>query len=62
MLKTYKYPLLGALIALVLTLMLLTFGFFKSLLLVFMVLVGGFLGHFAEKSGFVETYLHQLKK
>ncbi|MFA9414053.1 MULTISPECIES: DUF2273 domain-containing protein [unclassified Streptococcus] len=59
--REYKYAITGAIIALLLMLIILSFGFFKTLLLVMIVALGAIIGHQFKDTGILEKYLIKLR-
>ncbi|MGT2895234.1 DUF2273 domain-containing protein [Streptococcus entericus] len=59
--REYKYAIAGAIIALLLMLIILSFGFFKTLLLVIIVALGAIIGHQFKDTGILEKYLIKLR-
>lgn len=59
--EKYKYPIIGGGVAFFLALLLVTFGFFKTLFILFMVLAGATCAWYAEQTGLINRLLDQLK-
>lgn len=59
--EKYKYPIIGGGVAFFLALLLVTFGFFKTLFILFMVLAGATCVWYAEQTGLINRLLDQLK-
>lgn len=59
LIRQYKYAIAGALIALVGMLVIFSFGFFKTLLLVTVVAIGAILGQQFKDTGLLEKYLNK---
>ncbi|MGY3779164.1 DUF2273 domain-containing protein [Isobaculum melis] len=49
--ETYKWPIIGAILGFILAMLFLTIGFFKTILIVLLTIVGGFIGYFLNKTG-----------
>lgn len=49
--ETYKWPIIGALLGFILAMLFLTIGFFKTILIVLLTIVGGLIGYFLNKTG-----------
>ncbi|WP_159723202.1 DUF2273 domain-containing protein [Enterococcus sp. CSURQ0835] len=56
-LANYKYPIIGAVAGLILAILLFTIGFFKTILVLILMCLGGFLGFFLKSNGILEKYL-----
>lgn len=56
-LATYKYPIIGAVAGLILAILFFTIGFFKTILLLILTCLGGFLGYYLKQNGILEKYL-----
>jgi uncharacterized membrane protein len=52
--KTYRFPVLGALIGLVLAISFFSLGFFKTIILIILTLLGAFIGYYLQKSDFLK--------
>ncbi|MGL6299429.1 DUF2273 domain-containing protein [Streptococcus iniae] len=53
--EKYKYPILGGLLGLVLAILLMSFGFFKTLLAIIFIVLGVYGGLCAKKTGIIES-------
>lgn len=60
-LNQYKYPIAGAALGLLLAGFLVTLGFFRTLLLVAVVLVGAYVGTLFQGSGILEEFISKIK-
>lgn len=58
----YRGPIVGALIGLLLALLMLTLGFFKTVLIIVFVILGGFLGWYANAHGWIDIFLSRKRK
>lgn len=54
--EEYQFPIIGGLIGLVLAILLLTIGFFKTLLVILLVLLGAYLGYYLNIRGALERF------
>lgn len=54
MLNNYKFPILGALVGLVLSISFFQLGFFKTILLLIFMIIGAAAGVYIEKNGIFE--------
>ena len=55
----WKYPILGAGIGLLLAVLLLTLGFLKTLLVLFLMILGALVGSLVQRSGILEYILRK---
>lgn len=55
-LKQYKYPIAGGIAGLILALSFFTFGFFKTILLLILVILGIMFGLYLQKTGILEQF------
>lgn len=55
----WKYPILGAGIGLLLAVLLLTLGFLKTLLVLFLMILGAVVGSLVQQSGILEYILRK---
>ncbi|HEM3456625.1 DUF2273 domain-containing protein [Streptococcus parasuis] len=55
----WKYPILGAGIGLLLAVLLLTLGFLKTLLVLFLMILGAVVGSLVQRSGILEYILRK---
>lgn len=61
LLDKYKYQLVGALLGLILVSLMMTIGFFKTLLLIVVVVLGAYIGSLFKDSGILENLINKLK-
>ncbi|AVL00557.1 DUF2273 domain-containing protein [Pediococcus inopinatus] len=54
----YKLPIIGGIIGLILAVLLVTIGFFQTLLLVILVVLGVAVGMYVDKTKLLEKYLN----
>lgn len=59
--EKYKYPIIGGGLAFFLALLLVTFGFFKTLFILFLVLVGSAGAWYAEQTSLINHFLEKFK-
>lgn len=59
--ETYKYPILGGILGLMLALLFITFGIFKTLILLIFAILGMVVGLYFQKTGLLEDFLKQRK-
>lgn len=55
----WKYPILGAGTGLLLAVLFLTLGFLKTLLVLFLMILGGLVGSLVQRSGILEYILRK---
>lgn len=60
--EQYKYSIAGAVIALILALLILSFGFFKTIFLLFIVALGAYLGNQLKNTGILEKAIADVKQ
>ncbi|MGT2932762.1 DUF2273 domain-containing protein [Streptococcus catagoni] len=54
--ERYKYPIIGGLIGLIIAILLMSFGFFKTLLAIIFIVLGVYAGQYAKKTGIIEQF------
>ncbi|MGX7776814.1 DUF2273 domain-containing protein [Streptococcus pluranimalium] len=59
--EKYKYPIIGGGLAFFIALLLVTFGFFKTLLIFVLVAAGGFAAHYLQETGLIDRFFENLK-
>lgn len=59
--KSYKYPLFGAIIGLILSISFFSIGFFKTIALIFLTLLGAIIGYYLQKNNFFEEIKNNKK-
>ncbi|AUW96583.1 DUF2273 domain-containing protein [Streptococcus pluranimalium] len=59
--EKYKYPIIGGGIAFFLALLLVTFGFFKTLFILILVVAGSYAAYYAEQTGLIDRFLENFK-
>lgn len=60
--EKYKYPLIGGILGLFLAILLMSFGFFKTLLALIFIILGVYAGLFAKKTGIIEQLFKQNRR
>lgn len=55
----YKYPIFGGLAGLLLAVLLIAFGFFKTLLILLLVAVGAIVGLYCQKTGILDPFFNR---
>lgn len=57
----YKLPIIFGVLGLILAILLVSIGFFKTLLIVVLTVLGAALGFYLEKTGILEEFLKNMK-
>lgn len=60
--KTYQGPIIGALVGLVIALLILILGFFKTTLIIVFIVLGGLLGWYVTAHGWIDIFLFNKRK
>lgn len=60
--QKYKYPVWGAIIGLILAVLIMTLGFFKTLLILVLMVLGAFVGVYLQKTGILTQIIDRFKK
>lgn len=55
-LRIYKVPLVGALIGLVFAILLVTLGFFKTILILLLTVIGAYLALYLDRNNVIQNY------
>ncbi|HEO1154811.1 TPA: DUF2273 domain-containing protein [Streptococcus agalactiae] len=59
--RKYRYPLGGAVIGLVLAAMIVTIGFFKTLLALVIIVLGAYAGLYVQRTGMLDQFFNKRK-
>ncbi|HGA2593314.1 TPA: DUF2273 domain-containing protein [Streptococcus agalactiae] len=59
--RKYRYPLGGAVIGLVLAAMIVTIGFFKTILALVIVVLGAYAGLYVQRTGMLDQFFNKRK-
>ena len=59
--RKYRYPLGGAVIGLVLAAMIVTIGFFKTILALFIIVLGAYAGLYVQRTGMLDQFFNKRK-
>ncbi|HFH8130755.1 TPA: DUF2273 domain-containing protein [Streptococcus agalactiae] len=59
--RKYRYPLGGAVIGLVLAAMIVTIGFFKTILALVIIVLGAYAGLYVQRTGMLEQFFNKRK-
>lgn len=55
--ERFKYPIIGGLVGLIIAILLMSFGLFKTLLAITFILLGVYGGLYAKKTGIIDQFL-----
>ncbi|KLL71641.1 DUF2273 domain-containing protein [Streptococcus agalactiae] len=58
--RKYRYPLGGAVIGLVLAAMIVTIGFFKTILALVIIVLGAYAGLYVQRTGMLDQFFNRL--
>ncbi|HGD1348940.1 TPA: DUF2273 domain-containing protein [Streptococcus agalactiae] len=59
--RKYRYPLGGAVIGLVLAAMVVTIGFFKTILALVIIVLGAYAGLYVQRTGMLDQFFNKRK-
>lgn len=59
--RKYRYPLGGAVIGLVLAAMIITIGFFKTILALVIIVLGAYAGLYVQRTGMLDQFFNKRK-
>ncbi|HGA3843888.1 TPA: DUF2273 domain-containing protein [Streptococcus agalactiae] len=59
--RKYRYPLGGAVIGLVLAAMIVTIGFFKTILALVIIVLGAYAGLYMQRTGMLDQFFNKRK-
>uniref|UniRef100_UPI003525E1D1 DUF2273 domain-containing protein n=1 Tax=Streptococcus agalactiae TaxID=1311 RepID=UPI003525E1D1 len=59
--RKYRYPLGGAVIGLVLAAMIVTIGFFKTILALVIIVLGAYAGLYVQRPGMLDQFFNKRK-
>ncbi|HFI5261677.1 TPA: DUF2273 domain-containing protein [Streptococcus agalactiae] len=59
--RKYRYPLGGAVIGLVLAAMIVTIGFFKTILALVIIVLGAYAGFYVQRTGMLDQFFNKRK-
>lgn len=59
--RKYRYPLGGAVIVLVLAAMIVTIGFFKTILALVIIVLGAYAGLYVQRTGMLDQFFNKRK-
>ncbi|HFX4058218.1 DUF2273 domain-containing protein [Streptococcus pyogenes] len=57
--EKFKYPIIGGLVGLIIAILLMTFGLFKTLLAIIFIILGIYGGLYAKKTGIIDQFLNR---
>lgn len=55
--EKFKYPIIGGLVGLIIAILLMAFGLFKTLLAIIFIILGIYGGLYAKKTGIIDQFL-----
>ncbi|HEO4836767.1 TPA: DUF2273 domain-containing protein [Streptococcus agalactiae] len=59
--RKYRYPLGGAVIGLVLAAMIVTIGFFKTIIALVIIVLGAYAGLYVQRTGMLDQFFNKRK-
>ncbi|HGI8008399.1 TPA: DUF2273 domain-containing protein [Streptococcus pyogenes] len=57
--EKFKYPIIGGLVGLIIAILLMAFGLFKTLLAIIFIILGIYSGLYAKKTGIIDQFLNR---
>lgn len=57
--EKFKYPIIGGLVGLILAILLMAFGLFKTVLAIIFIILGIYGGLYAKKTGIIDQFLNR---
>ncbi|VHI68075.1 DUF2273 domain-containing protein [Streptococcus pyogenes] len=57
--EKFKYPVIGGLVGLIIAILLMAFGLFKTLLAIIFIILGIYGGLYAKKTGIIDQFLNR---
>lgn len=57
--EKFKYPIIGSLVGLIIAILLMAFGLFKTLLAIIFIILGIYGGLYAKKTGIIDQFLNR---
>ncbi|HES2758837.1 TPA: DUF2273 domain-containing protein [Streptococcus pyogenes] len=57
--EKFKYPIIGGLVGLIIAILLMAFGLFKTLLAIIFIILGIYGGLYAKKTGIIDHFLNR---
>ncbi|HEP1489444.1 TPA: DUF2273 domain-containing protein [Streptococcus pyogenes] len=57
--EKFKYPIIGGLVGLIIAILLMAFGLFKTLLAIILIILGIYGGLYAKKTGIIDQFLNR---
>ncbi|VGU83396.1 DUF2273 domain-containing protein [Streptococcus pyogenes] len=57
--EKFKYPIIGGLVGLIIAILLMAFGLFKTLLAIIFIILGIYGGLYAKKTGIIDQFLNR---
>lgn len=57
--EKYKYPIIGGVVGLVLAILLMSFGFLKTLIAIIFIVLGIYTGLFVKSTGLIDNFINR---
>ncbi|HEQ0689287.1 TPA: DUF2273 domain-containing protein [Streptococcus pyogenes] len=57
--EKFKYPIIGGLVGLIIAILLMAFGLFKTLLAIIFIILGIYGGLYTKKTGIIDQFLNR---
>lgn len=57
--EKYKYPIIGGVVGLVLAILLMSFGFLKTLIAIIFIVLGIYAGLFVKSTGLIDNFINR---
>ena len=57
LLERYRYPIIGGIVGLIIAICIFTIGFWKMILVLFLIGLGIYIGLFLKKSGIIDQFI-----
>ncbi|EOX8274657.1 TPA: DUF2273 domain-containing protein [Streptococcus pyogenes] len=57
--EKFKYPIIGGLVGLIIAILLMAFGLFKTLLAIIFIILGIYGGLYVKKTGIIDQFLNR---
>ncbi|PCH12450.1 hypothetical protein A9Y57_01165 [Streptococcus parauberis] len=57
--EKYKYPIIGGVVGLVLAILLMSFGFLKTLIAIIFIVLGIYAGLFVKRTGLIDNFINR---
>jgi len=57
--EQYKYPIIGGLLGLIIAVLLMTFGLFKTIIAILFIVLGIYAGLFVKRTGILDQFMNR---